>query len=767
MNGDSKGLILGLNYSGMHDSAVALVAPSGSVLFACALERLTRVKQDGRPPGPLLDSLPWDRIETIAVSTNEWPWSPVKPESLLHPTPLATPRVDFLEHQKPFYDYLETLPRPKRFVCHHASHAASAFWQSGVDQAICLTYDGGMCNSPWFGGLYQASRSEGITPLDRFASSHYAKITSLYSIVTALLGFTPNKHEGKITGLAAYGRPSARACELLNELFTADYLKMERMVEWFHAYSSAQPAVLAVNPQRRSELLARFKGLEREDIAATLQKMAEEHVIEILRRARDLAWRSDAICLSGGLFANVKINLRVKEFGFREIFISPAMTDDGTALGAALAVASERDNFVPEPARHMFLGPGYDAGEIERSLRQFGLRFRKRNQPAQHLARELSKGAVVGIFQGRSEFGPRALGNRSILSQAIKPEINKDLNQRLRRTEFMPFAPVTRWEDAAECYAGLDEAGHAAEFMTITCECTERMRRQSPAVVHADGTARPQLVRRDQHPLIHEVLTAYKRLTGIASLINTSFNVHEQPIVCSPADAIRGFLEAGVDLLYMEGGFVVSLEGNLAAALDCMRQNLSAPSEKERQLAAENVLLWERSETLRERLNAQTESCKKLDQTAKERLEALEKTEAAREEIEKQAGLRETQLHELTAIIASRDARIAGLERTASERLDALQRTDSARQEIEKQAALREAQLHELTAIIASRDASLAGLEQMASERLDALQKTDFARQEIEKQAALRETQLHELTAVIALRDERLAELERMAKIKD
>src|SRR5258708_26067764 len=158
-----------------------------------------------------------------------------------------------------------------------------------------------MCNSPWFGGLYGASRAEGIKPFDRFASSHHAKITSLYSIVTALLGFTPNKHEGKITGLAAYGRPNERACALLNELFTTDYLKMESVVEWFHAYSHTDPAVLAVNPVRRTELLARFGGLSREDIAATVQKMAEDHVLEILRRSHDPGRGAECTLPFGGV----------------------------------------------------------------------------------------------------------------------------------------------------------------------------------------------------------------------------------------------------------------------------------------------------------------------------------------------------------------------------------------------------------------------------------------------------------------------------------
>jgi carbamoyltransferase len=591
---DSPGLVLGLNYSGAHDSAVALLEPSGDIVSACALERLSRVKQDSRWPESLLSTLPWDRVETVAVPTDEWPWSPLNPHSQLHPVPLTAPRSDFLAHGQPFYDHLTSLPRPVRFVCHQAAHAASAFWLSGFDEALCLTYDGGMFNSPWFGGLYRANRS-GIEPLDRFASSHYAKITTLYSIVTALLGFTPNKHEGKITGLAAYGRSTGQICDVLYELLTTDYLEMESVAEWFHIYSDVYSATLSTNPVAKAKMLSRFGDARQEDIAATLQTIAEDHVLEILRRARDHGWQSDAICLAGGLFANVKINQRVKELGFRSIFIAPPMTDDGTALGAALAVVSDGPAFQPKAVAHMFLGPDYGAGEIEAALQQFGLRYSRVEQPEQLLAERLSEGAVVGIFQGCMEFGPRALGNRSILSQATDPTINRSLNDRLRRTEFMPFAPITRAEDAAECYVGLDGAEHAARFMTITCGCMEEMRRKSPAAVHVDGTARPQLVDRETTPLLHAILSAYRERTGIASLINTSFNVHEEPIVCSPLDAIRGFLETGIDYLYLAGGFLISFQENLPAAVKWMRQALAMPDQKEEALAAENAVVKQRA----------------------------------------------------------------------------------------------------------------------------------------------------------------------------
>ena len=175
------------------------------------------------------------------------------------------------------------------------------------------------------------------------------------------------------------------------------------------------------------------------------------------------------------------------------------------------------------------------------------------------IARLLAAGKVVARFHGEAEYGPRALGHRSILSQATDPGINDWLNRRLQRTEFMPFAPVTLNEYRHDCYIDIDRVASAARFMTVTCDCTESMRSQSPAAVHVDGTARPQLVRRSDNPDLHAMLTAYHELTGIPSLINTSFNMHEEPMVCTPADAVRAFRAGRLDALAI-GPFLVEAE---------------------------------------------------------------------------------------------------------------------------------------------------------------------------------------------------------------
>jgi carbamoyltransferase len=741
------------------------------------------VKQDGRLPDPLLEQIPWDRIETIAIPTDEYPWSPLDPRSVLHPQPLVSPRSDYLSHSPEFYEYLKTLPGPKKFVCHQQSHAASAFWMSGFEEALCLTYDGGMCNSPWFGGLYRAGRKTGIQALDQFAASHYAKVTSLYSVVTGLLGFSPNKHEGKVTGLAAYGKPSVHCRDILNQLFTTDYLQMEPLVEWFHAYSRTIPPLLAVNSTKREQLLRRFEGIPKEEIAATLQAITEEHVIAILVRAREMGWHSDQICLSGGLFANVKVNQRVKELGFRSIFVSPPMTDDGTALGAALFVASCRPNFAPPKAASMFFGPEFSLKEIEWALQEYGVKcHRLEGSPVHSVVEQLKLGRVVGIFQGRMEFGPRALGSRSILSQATDPEINKSLNARLRRTEFMPFAPITRIEDLHECYCGLDGAEHTAEFMTVTCNCTGKMRQQSPAVVHVDGTARPQIVRAETHPFLHNILTEYKRQTGISSLINTSFNVHEEPIVCSPSDALRGFLETGIDCLYLDAGFLVLFEDNVIPALNLLRKRLTEPTPKEVQLKAVNAHLEiaaaERLSML-EAVHAEAES---LRQAAEERERLLQNLTAVIRKLEDRLQL-VRRPKELLKMIAERDGQITELERIAEQRLQNLQATHAEADAVRQSAAERDRLLHELTAVIktlekqlelarrpedllkmvAERDGQIAELERIAAERGRLIQLLSEAIREREEKLE-RSGRPNDLLKMISERDGQILELERIAQ---
>jgi carbamoyltransferase len=244
------------------------------------------------------------------------------------------------------------------------------------------------------------------------------------------------------------------------------------------------------------------------------------------------------------------MNQRIMELpGVEQVFVFPNMGDGGVGVGAALWVASQRDRRKPELLRNVFLGPGFREDEYEAALKNHDVAYTKSSHIEADVADLLADGKVVARFDGPMEFGPRALCNRSILCQGIDPSINKWLNDRLKRTEFMPFAPISLEKEAGKLYENVDRARDAAQFMTITMDCTPQMKKQSPAAVHVDGTARPQLVSPDVHPSVHDILTRYYAKTGIPSLINTSFNMHEEPIVCSPDDAVRGFLAGRLDAL--------------------------------------------------------------------------------------------------------------------------------------------------------------------------------------------------------------------------
>ncbi len=598
-----QGSILGLNYSGMHDSAIALVAPDGDLVFACALERLSRYKQDGRRPDRLLDGVPWSQIAAVALTTDQTlDRTPLAP-SRLHPTPLKTPRTALEnEHGQPFNDFVKTLPVPVHFVNHQLCHASAAFAPSGFDAALCLTYDGGMSNCTTFGGLFQASLAKGIVPLDTFPLATNARISVLYSFITGMLGFTPNKHEGKITGLAAYGHVTPACRALLDDWMGPAYHEIESLCDWYFMYDDTKQPQLAVNAERRRHLQEKIKDIKREDLAATVQTMTEEHILTLLTNARQAGWTHDNICLSGGLFSNVKLNQRVKAFGFSNIFISPPMTDDGTAYGAALHVLSQTKPLARNPQKTMAVGPAYDADAVLSALTEAGLTYTEttKEDQAEKIATLLAQGKAVALFSGGMEFGPRALGNRSILAAASDASINKSLNDKLNRTEFMPFAPMTRYEDKDACYTDLAGCDLTAEYMTITTGCTDLMKQRCPAVVHVDGTARPQLIRADKLPLVHRIITLFQEKTGQPSIVNTSFNIHEEPIVCSPRDAIDGFLGAGLDYLFFDAGpgYLLSFDDNRLAALTYLQSRRGEKSKKEEALTALNADLFRRIEIL-------------------------------------------------------------------------------------------------------------------------------------------------------------------------
>jgi len=434
---------------------------------------------------------------------------------------------------------------PKRFIEHHQCHAATAYYASpygdAPEQVLVVTADGtgdGICHSfATVGADHRLVRHH--------ESTIYQSIAEVYGYVTHILGFRYNRHEGKITGLAAYG-DSDRTIEVFRKLmgYDPERLELRCRVPWGR---------LGARMLRRL-----LEGHSREDVAAGVQRAIEE-VMTGLVSAALRRYPRRYLCLAGGLFCNVRLNQALRELpGVDDVYVHPGMADTGQGLGAALSLWAElHERPVPVRLRDVYLGPAFSDAEIEAELRARGVSYRRSENVHAETAELLAKNRIVARFAGRMEYGPRSLGHRSILYDTSDKTVNDWLNHRLGRTEFMPFAPILLKERAAEFLEDWsDDASVAAQFMTITYRMTAHGQAHSPAVAHVDGTARPQVVTREDNPDSYAILSAYEARTGRPILVNTSFNMHEEPIVCTPADAVNAFQRGHLDALSI-GSFLV------------------------------------------------------------------------------------------------------------------------------------------------------------------------------------------------------------------
>jgi carbamoyltransferase len=438
---------------------------------------------------------------------------------------------------------------PLEFLDHHLCHAASAYYTAGFEDATVITQDG--AGDFKCGRVYQVTRGE-FHELDALDS--YDSVGNFYSYVTHLCGFQAHKHEGKITGLAAHGEP--------------EYLDLfRRYVEYGDGRIANIGRCFDHSALRKLEKELP-SGFSHEALSATVQVLLEDAVSDYVGHWLGRSGHAN-VALAGGVFANVKLNQRVHELdGVEAVFVHPGMGDDGLATGAALfAHAQLTGSHEQDVLQDVYLGGDIEDRDATAAIQRSGLPVYAGDEPlTTRVAGLLAEGRVVARCAGRMEYGPRALGNRTIMYQTTDPDVNTWLNKKLRRTEFMPFAPVTMWEHREACYKGLAGAEHTARFMTITFNCTEEMQRTSPAVCHVDHTARPQLIRRDDNPAYYDILAEYHRITGIPSVVNTSFNIHEEPIVNTPEEAIRAFLDSELDALVLGDHLVYSPA--LASKLD-------------------------------------------------------------------------------------------------------------------------------------------------------------------------------------------------------
>lgn len=557
----------------MHDAGICIVC-NGDVVAAVDEERLSRRKRDGNFPlkalasGLTIAGLRLSDITDVAFVDRRTPWQTLHvwkyAASAFFRTSASPCRyLAFWTRQMLDYRRLPpagTFPGKVRFYEHHLCHAASAYYPGPWPEATIVTLDG--MGDFSVGGMVARGGGGDIRILRRcngyFSPGHF------YMILTQYLGFTPGRHEGKVTGLAAHGNP-AKAYRVMQQVIRYRKGKLD-----FSAPLVAEEFFNVIRggfggQAQQNAGLKRFRKLwssfSPEDIAAAGQARFEDVIRDYVRDAVALAGRPNLV-VAGGCFANVRLNQKIMELPeVNGVYVHPNMGDGGLSAGAALLhhhKNTTRRGYVQKPWRDVYLGPAYSMTEIEAALRAGEVTFEKVRwaDVAGIAAKNLASGKIVAWFQGRMEYGPRALGNRSILAAADNPDMPARLNRRLGRTEFMPFAPVILDEHAGDWLDGWERNHIASRFMTVTYNINPRKRTLIPAVVHVDGTARPQVLIKQCNPLLHQALTRYYLLAGIPLLINTSFNMHEEPIVCSPADAVESFKRGAGDLLII-GQFAV------------------------------------------------------------------------------------------------------------------------------------------------------------------------------------------------------------------
>ena len=437
------------------------------------------------------------------------------------------------------------------WIEHHLCHAASAFLVSPFDEAAVLAVDGiGEFGTAWLGH----GQGGELRKLGELEYPH--SLGFLWEKLAVFLGF--GEYDAcKVMGLAAHGHPKPFAPALAT-LVSSDQQGSLRLAADTLQFRSDEfgPLESLLGPRRRpgEPLTGRHA-----DIAAALQKATDKALLDLAGALRRRT-ASSRLCLAGGVALNCVSNRVLHERGlFEDLYIQPVAHDAGTALGAAAWLWCRRSGgqraFVLE---HPYWGPGYSEAEVIAALERAGLPYRRSSDAAVEAAALIADGAVVGWFQGRMEVGPRALGNRSLLADARRPEMREIINEKVKHREsFQPFAPAVLAERAADWFR-IPGGARASDFMLLACDARAERARRIPAVVHADGTSRIQTVRAETNPLFHRLLVQFERRTGVPLVLNTSFNDSE-PIVCSPEDALRTFSNTHIDALWL-GDFVVERE---------------------------------------------------------------------------------------------------------------------------------------------------------------------------------------------------------------
>ena len=549
------------------DSAAALVVDN-EIVSAIAEERFTGEKHTGAFPIHSIEScLRRGRlaIEDIDAVAHGFCYKPYRRFFDLDPylgrlfrkVYSRDARIRCLRVHYPSVDWSTRLIE----VPHHLAHAASAFYLSGLEEALILVADGmgeahGLTLAIGHGGDIKV-----LTQIPAISS-----IGILYSIVTLYLGFEFGCDEYKVMGLAPFGNPAVykEAFEQFvnlrnNGAYTVPLLNKDRTLNERETHDGVLRELAGMfGPARQpgDPITARDK-----DVAAALQASLEGCLLHVLSHTQREV-QLENLCMAGGVALNCVANGVIRRSGmFRSIFVQPAAGDDGTALGAALfAQRTRRRDIRFDRLSLPFWGPDYDEDEVRRSLDQRGWSstcIPSVVQLVQHVATRIAQGQILGWFQGRMEFGPRALGNRSILADPRDPSMRARINQRIKKREdFRPFAPAVKAEAAHTYFDIAPGEEHEYAHMLFATTVKEQYRARLPAVTHVDGTARVQTVDREHHFKFWSLLDALEQVCGLPIVLNTSFNVQGQPMVRSVEEALDTFISAGLDALVIDN-FVV------------------------------------------------------------------------------------------------------------------------------------------------------------------------------------------------------------------
>jgi carbamoyltransferase len=558
-------LVLGL--SNLRDAAAAIVK-GGQVVAAAEEERFVRIKHvNGLPVHAIRYCLHEAGVELKDLDAIAVPWKYwvvgrrglLAAASMLRSADFFRVKsrrvVERLMHE---WAELAWLPHHLRrrvgrgavrpvYLDHHLCHAASAYLTSPFDRAALLVVDGA---SEAHTTLLGSAEGRNISVIDRIPLPH--SLGQFYAAVTSYLGFRPDHDEYIVMGLAGYGSPSFAGImrEHLLRLEPNGRFRLNTGILDYHlarvGLFSRDMVRLFGGPRRAHEDLT----TRHRDIAASAQLVLEEALLHVARHLHEVT-KADRLCIAGGVGFNCVANSRLlHELPFREVYVQPASGDAGTSLGAALWWACRRGGPQERPTMpSVYLGPQFGLDECRAVLARAGLASEELPDELlyERVAADLAQGKLVFWFQGRMEWGPRALGNRSLLADPRREDMRALINARVKlREPYRPFAPSVLAEEAVEYF----DLAAPSPYMSFTAQVRATAKGVIPAVTHVDGTARVQTVSRESNPKFHALLTAFHRQTGVPVLLNTSFNVNE-PIVCSPEDAVACFRRTQVDRLVL------------------------------------------------------------------------------------------------------------------------------------------------------------------------------------------------------------------------